>query len=130
LLRALRRGEAIGVLPDQVPSDGDGVWAPFFGRSAYTMTLPARLAALTGAAVFMVHGERLDRGQGWQVWFERFDATPTPAAINHAMEQLIRRLPDQYFWGYNRYKVPPRAQQVGAANPERAYAAHRGRDEP
>jgi KDO2-lipid IV(A) lauroyltransferase len=109
LLRALKRGEAIGVLPDQVPSDGDGVWAPFFGRPAYTMTLPQRLARLTGAAVLMACGERLEDGAGWRVRFERLDGEPSPEAVNRAMEGLIRRIPDQYFWGYNRYKTPPRA---------------------
>ncbi|MFZ4757745.1 MAG: lysophospholipid acyltransferase family protein [Burkholderiaceae bacterium] len=107
LLRALKRGEAIGVLPDQVPSDGDGVWAPFFGRAAYTMTLPHRLARVTGAAVLTACGERLPRGEGWRVRFEAFDGEPTPEAVNLAMEVMIRRIPDQYFWGYNRYKSPP-----------------------
>jgi KDO2-lipid IV(A) lauroyltransferase len=109
LLRALKRGEAIGVLPDQVPSDGDGVWAPFFGRPAYTMTLPQRLARLTGARVLTACGERLPRGEGWRVRFEPFDGEPTPATVNAAMETMIRRIPDQYFWGYNRYKAPPGA---------------------
>lgn len=119
LLRALKRGEMIGVLPDQVPSDGDGAWAPFFGRPAYTMTLPQRLAQATGAAVFMVAGERLPEARGWRVHVEALDDA-SPAAVNRAMEALIRRFPAQYFWGYNRYKVPERArgkpqhQQQGA----------------
>jgi Kdo2-lipid IVA lauroyltransferase/acyltransferase len=62
MLRALRAGEAVGLLPDQVPPRGLGVWAPFFGRDAYTMTLPARLVQQTGAAVLLVWGERLPRG--------------------------------------------------------------------
>ena len=106
LLRALRRHECIGILPDQVPSDGDGVWAPFFGRPAYTMTLPQRLARLTGAPVLIAHGERLASGEGWVVRFEALAGDPSPEAINRAMEALIRRVPDQYFWGYNRYKSP------------------------
>jgi KDO2-lipid IV(A) lauroyltransferase len=101
------------VLPDNVPSDGDGVWAPYFGRPAYTMTLPQRLARLTGAAVLMACGERLPAGGGWRVWFEALAGDSTPEGVNTAMETMIRRLPDQYFWGYNRYKVPP-----GAARPE------------
>jgi KDO2-lipid IV(A) lauroyltransferase len=117
LLRALRRGEAIGVLPDQVPSDGDGVWAPFFGRPAYTMTLPQRLARLTGAAVLMACGERLPAGGGWRVRFEALAGEPSPEAVNTAMETMIRRLPDQYFWGYNRYKVPPRVSRPDGSPP-------------
>jgi KDO2-lipid IV(A) lauroyltransferase len=104
LLRALRRGEAIGMLPDQVPSDGDGAWAPFFGRPAYTMTLPERLAHATGAAVLMTVGERLAPGRGWLVRFERLHGEASPVAINAAMERLILACPDQYLWSYNRYK--------------------------
>jgi lauroyl/myristoyl acyltransferase len=51
MMRALRKGETVGLLPDQVPPDGMGVWAPFFGQPAYTMTLAARLVQQTGAAV-------------------------------------------------------------------------------
>ncbi len=107
LVRALRRGEAIGVLPDQVPSEGEGRWVPFFNRPAYTMILPQRLAALTGALVLMGHAERLPRGQGWIVRIEPLEADPGPLEVNRAMEAIIRRLPAQYFWGYNRYKAPP-----------------------
>ncbi len=107
LLRALRQGEAIGVLPDQVPTHGEGTWAPFFGHPAYTMTLPERLATLTGAHVLLAHGERLAGGRGWIVRIEPFTGLPTPAAINQAMEALIRRFPEQYYWGYNRYREPP-----------------------
>lgn len=117
MLRALRRGEAVGLLPDQVPPDGMGVWAPFFGRAAYTMTLAARLAQQTGAALLLAWGERLPQGRGYVVHLAPFDE-PLPrgdtdqaecaAAINRAMERLIRRCPQQYLWGYDRYKKPRR----------------------
>ena len=112
LARALKRGEAIGMLPDQVPGRGEGVWARFFGKPAYTMTLPARLQKLTGAALLLARGERLADGQGWIVHFSRLDETlsddPATAAtqINTALEALIRSNPEQYLWGYNRYKKP------------------------
>jgi KDO2-lipid IV(A) lauroyltransferase len=106
MLRALRRGEAVGVLPDQVPTEGDGVWSPFFGRPAYTMTLPTRLAELTGAQVIVGWAQRLPRARGWVAHFEPLAGAPSPDAINQAMESVIRRLPEQYFWGYNRYKTP------------------------
>lgn len=106
MLRALRAGEAVGLLPDQVPGDGEGRWVPFFGRRAYTMTLPLRLVQSSGAAVVLTVAERLPGGDGWRVHFERMRETPTPEAVNGAMERLIRRWPEQYLWGYNRYKVP------------------------
>jgi KDO2-lipid IV(A) lauroyltransferase len=106
LLRALRRNEAVGLLPDQVPGDGEGEWTPFFGAPAYTMTLPLRLAQASGAAVVLATGERLGWGAGWRIHLERMEETPTPRAVNEAMERLVRRLPPQYLWGYNRYKRP------------------------
>lgn len=111
-VRALKRGEAVGMLPDQVPTQGDGVWAPFFGRQAYTMTLAGKLAAQTGVAVILTAGERLPHGKGWRIHYVRLpEPLPTDAAdqarlINEAMEALIRRFPTQYLWSYKRYKVP------------------------
>jgi len=107
LLKALRRGEAIGMLPDQAPRFGEGAWAPFFGRPAFTMTLAARLQQATGCAAFMVFAERLPRGEGYRLHVEPLDdGIPHEAALNRAVEQVIRMRPEQYLWGYNRYKVP------------------------
>ena len=106
LLRALRRGEIVGLLPDQVPDAGEGEWAPFFGRPAYTMTLPGRLAQSSGAGVCLLVAERLSQGRGWRVHVDAFADSATPSALNAAMERLVRRFPEQYLWGYNRYKQP------------------------
>jgi KDO2-lipid IV(A) lauroyltransferase len=112
LVKALRSGQPVGILPDQVPQEGEGVWAPFFGRPAYTMTLPAKLAQLGRADIVLTYAERLPGGRGYVVRFVPFDGdlSGTPAeqaaAINRAMEQLIARCPAQYFWSYNRYKQP------------------------
>jgi KDO2-lipid IV(A) lauroyltransferase len=89
-----------------------GVWAPFFGAQAYTMTLSARLAQQSGAAVLVVWGERLSWGRGFRLHFralrETLSEEPQRAAaqINAEMEQLIRECPQQYLWGYARYKQP------------------------
>jgi KDO2-lipid IV(A) lauroyltransferase len=126
LAKTLRRGEPIGVLPDQVPQEGEGVWAPFFGRTAYTMTLPAKLAQMAKADVILVYAERLPKGRGFVVRFVPFDGTldgsaaEQAGAINLAMEKLIARCPAQYFWSYNRYKKPhgappPDTVDAGAA---------------
>jgi len=110
-VRSLRRGEAVGLLPDQAPK-GDGVWVPFFGRMAYTMTLPGKLAEQTGAPLILAAGERLPGGRGWRMHVKRLtgplpQTVETQAAwINSEMEEMIRRFPQQYLWGYNRYKVP------------------------
>ena len=109
--KALQRGEAVGLLPDQNPGIGEGAWADFFGRPAYTMTLVSRLQKSTGALLVMVYAERLPRGTGYQLHFEAlpsesFDETK----LNRAVEAVVRRSPAQYLWGYNRYKVPAGAK--------------------
>jgi KDO2-lipid IV(A) lauroyltransferase len=120
LMRALRQGGTLGMLPDQVPPDGMGTWAPFFGQPAYTMTLAARLAQQSGADVLLIWSERLPRGAGFVVHVQAL-AQPLPergglseeawtraaaTCINRAMEALIRQRPEQYLWGYHRYKRP------------------------
>lgn len=117
LLKALKKREAVGLLPDQVPGAGEGIRADFFGKPALTMTLAARLTEVSGTCVISVYAERLPGGKGFHT---RFCAPSTPIvgsleervqAINHEMEALIRRCPEQYLWGYNRYKnVPPPPQ--------------------
>lgn len=120
MIRALKRGEVVGLLPDQVPPEGLGVWVPFFGRPAYTMTLAGRLVQQTGAALLLVWGERLPRGGGYRVRVselgEPLPADPVRAAetVNRAMERLILQCPQQYLWGYHRYKSP-RASTAGDA---------------
>ncbi|HYB51651.1 MAG TPA: lysophospholipid acyltransferase family protein [Burkholderiaceae bacterium] len=112
MLRALRDRQIVGLLPDQVPSRGEGVWAPFFGRPAFTMTLPARLARAHDAIVVLLFAQRLAHGAGYRIYWERL---PEPLSgeplvdatrINQAMERLILRCPEQYLWSYNRYKTP------------------------
>ncbi len=118
LAKALKRGEAVGILPDQVPSGGEGTWAPFFGKPAYTMTLVHRLQQLTGAPVVAVFAERLPRGAGYRGHVRVLaddgmlpeDPSAAAAVINRAIEELVAEAPTQYLWGYNRYKHPTGAE--------------------
>jgi Kdo2-lipid IVA lauroyltransferase/acyltransferase len=111
LYKALARGEAIGLLPDQAPGVGEGVWANFFGRPAYTMTLVTRLQKASGAAVIMAFAERLPKGSGYRLHLEELPtAGLDEAALNRAVEAQVRRCPAQYLWGYNRYKTPEGAE--------------------
>ena len=113
LLKALKGGKAIGLLPDQVPQNGEGIWADFFGKQAYTMTLSAKMQQMSGAPLILTYGERLSWGRGFVIHFVAFDEPlgDTPAqqarAIHMAMEKLIAHCPAQYIWSYNRYKTPP-----------------------
>jgi KDO2-lipid IV(A) lauroyltransferase len=115
-LRALKSGEAVGLLPDQVPGEGAGQWASFFGRPAYTSTLAARLAESTGAKIVMVFCERLPRGAGYIMRLHELSlgaqSESSARLINRQVELLIGLRPTQYLWSYNRYKTP-----AGAAKP-------------
>ena len=112
MVRALRAGECVGLLPDQVPPDGQGEWAPFFGKEAYTMTLSVRLATQTGAVVLFAWGERLAWGRGYRVHVQSFPqewSASIPQALsqlNRVMESMVSSAPQQYLWGYARYKTP------------------------
>lgn len=111
IIKGLRQGVSTGLLPDQAPGKGEGLWIPFFGRPAYTMTLAARLSEVKNTQVLLFWGERL-AGRGWRL---HILAPQSPiegtleeraACINREIEALIRRCPAQYLWAYNRYKVP------------------------
>ena len=115
LIKALKKGEMVGMLPDQAPKTGEGVWLKFFGRYAYTMTLAARLTE-TGAASLLTWGERLPGGRGYRIHFlpprVPFSGSTVERAqqINDEVEALVRECPAQYLWGYNRYKRPAGAE--------------------
>ncbi|ATE62256.1 lysophospholipid acyltransferase family protein [Thauera sinica] len=123
LVKTLRNRGAVGMLPDQVPGAGEGVWAPFFGRPAWTMTLAARLAEVKGVRTIYCWVERLPRGEGFVMRLYpptlplEGDLEARCATINREVERLIMLRPEQYLWGYNRYKKPrsPRTGDSGGA---------------
>jgi KDO2-lipid IV(A) lauroyltransferase len=110
LLKALKKGEAVGMLPDQVPGAGDGDWAEFFGRPAYTMTLASKLAQRSQAPIVLTYAIRLPHGAGFELSFESMPPRETGETaarhLNRALETIVRRCPEQYMWSYNRYKTP------------------------
>ena len=119
--KALRTNQAVAMLTDQVPPEGLGLWAPYFGRPAYTMTLAARLALQSGAALLPVSCERLPCGRGYRlnIWpaladdtdedesdTVRADMLKRVTRINQSIEAIVLSQPGQYLWGYARYKTP------------------------
>jgi KDO2-lipid IV(A) lauroyltransferase len=107
---AIKRGEVVGFLPDQVPGLGEGEWSEFFGRPAYTMTLAAKLAERDNVACYLAFARRLPRGGGYSIVLRSLPP-PQPGEsatrrVNRALEELVRECPEQYLWGYNRYKTP------------------------
>lgn len=111
ILKAMRNGGILGCLPDQVPGRGEGVWAPFFGEPAFTMTFPMKIARQFNCFIYVACSERVE-GRGWRIHFRRLnldltgDAVKDATAMNSGLESVIREFPEQYIWNYNRYKVP------------------------
>jgi KDO2-lipid IV(A) lauroyltransferase len=115
LMQALRRGEYVGILPDQEPKANRGsVFAPFFGVPAFTMLLINRLARKTGARVIFMFAERLPGTAGF-----RIHCQPAPAgidaeddlagatALNAGIEACVNVCPEQYVWAYKRFRKRP-----------------------
>lgn len=126
VLAALKRGEAAGFLPDQVPGVGEGEWVEFFGRPAYTMTLASRLAARRDVTCCLAYARRLPKGGGYALVLRRLPAAREGESdarrVNRALEALVKDCPEQYLWGYNRYKRPRGAQQPLESESVRAAA--------
>ena len=122
--KALKANQAVALLTDQVPPEGLGVWVPFFGKPAYTMTLAARLALQSGAALLPVSCERLPHGAGYvlKIWPPvdglKTDVMATVTSINKALEMIVLSQPGQYLWGYARYKTPRHPTSEHAAAKE------------
>lgn len=109
LLRTLNEGELIGILPDQVPAAGSGVFAPFFGQDTYTMTLACKLAQRSGVRVFCGYARRLPGGAGFRVTMRELDLrrdsiAESAAAMNRAIEDMVLECPEQYQWEYKRFR--------------------------
>lgn len=117
LYKALGRGELLAILPDQDPGDEGGVFAPFFGIPANTMTLLPRLAHKSRAVVLFAYAERLPEGRGYHLHFSpapkalaEADVNKAAAALNAGVESCVRQLPEQYQWSYKRFKRQPAGQ--------------------
>jgi len=117
LLKALRAGEGVGILPDQVPEPEGGLFAPFFGQPAFTMTLIANLAARTGATVICGYAKRLHDETGFEICLRPAgdkiaseNLHEAVEALNQSVEACVRDCPEQYQWEYKRFKKRPAGQ--------------------
>lgn len=117
LYRALNQGRLIGILPDQDPGIENGEFANFFGIQAYTMTLLSRLAHKYQTRVFFAYAQRLDRGSGYHIHFSEADQSirdemlqSSVQSLNNAVEMCVRERPEQYQWGYKRFKTRQKKQ--------------------
>jgi Kdo2-lipid IVA lauroyltransferase/acyltransferase len=123
LMRALKSGPVItGILPDQVPDERGGRFAPFFGHPALTGTLPVKLIQQSGARAFLMFAKRLPGTAGYSLIIREADPAIYDAdidtaltAMNRSVEALVREAPEQYVWNYKRF----RRQTDGWKNPYR-----------
>ena len=114
LFKVLKEGGATGILPDQQPKNGDGVFVPFFGIQALTMTLVNRLAERTGATLLYGWCERTGPNLDFALHIEPAEAQIAApdlqlavATLNAGIERIARRDPAQYQWTYKRYTLRP-----------------------
>jgi len=117
LARALKNNELIGIPPDQDPRDAGGLFAPFFGIKTNTITLASRLALKSGARQIFCVAERLSWGRGFKIHFEPIeiaegaDIEQHLRAINHKVETMVQRTPQQYQWSYKRFRTRPEGEK-------------------
>jgi KDO2-lipid IV(A) lauroyltransferase len=114
LIRYIREKRPFYYLPDQDPGGAEGIFVPFFGVPAATVTAMSRIARMTGAVVIPCYNRILPRGRGFEVRFEApledypsDDAEKDARRMNEMLEQVVRLHPEQYLWSYRRFKTRP-----------------------
>ena len=114
-MHALKRGEYVGILPDQEPkADRGALFAPLFGVPAFTMLLVSRLARKTGARVVFMFAERLPGRRGFHVHclpaaedIGSENDEVAARALNEGVERCVALCPEQYIWPYKRFRHRP-----------------------
>lgn len=114
LAKDLRAGGVIGVLPDSIASSGDGVWVEFFGKKVFATTLAAKMSMMPGAVTFIVATKRVKNG--FEVNYIPFvpdtDITTVVQDIYKVIEKAVLEAPEQYYWSYDRFRVPNHASPI------------------
>lgn len=108
----LKQGGNIGILPDQVPADNAGVFAPFFKRACFTSTIITKLANRHHCKVIVGYAIRSkNRPIQYDIHYSNapkkmYDPDPVQAAygLNEFIEELTRISPEDYLWSYKRFK--------------------------
>lgn len=112
ILDHLKQRNVFIVLADQEPEKGSGMYADFFGKPAYTMTLPKKLVEKTGAQMLLFYIERTKKGFNVRIIEPRNLSSDEPLenylnSMNNNLETIIRMNMPQFEWGYKRFKTPP-----------------------
>lgn len=114
LLKQLKSGGTVGLLPDQEPDLEAGVFAPFFNVPANTMTLMPKLAERGKATIVFCFAKRLPKGRGWHMHYlapdqaiYSEDKLLSATALNQTVERCVEHCPEQYAWNYKRFQLLP-----------------------
>ncbi|MCC2645620.1 MAG: hypothetical protein K0R94_1398 [Burkholderiales bacterium] len=119
LLRALKNGGVIGILPDNVASGGDGVWVDFFGKKVFATTLAAKLILFPGVTTFFVSSMRVDNGfiMDYRSYIPKTtNISEIVQDIYKTLETIVLNAPTQYYWSYDRFRTPGHAPLINADN--------------
>jgi len=132
VLQALKRGHPVSLLPDQVPTQSAGIYAPFFGHPALTMSFAHRLIRNNNPLVVL--GSCTRQASGFKITFSELpeaihaeDVDESVAVMNRAIEKLVRTQLAQYQWEYKRFKKPPPGGIDPYKNPPGTVSAARKR---
>tara|TARA_B100000809_G_scaffold129274_1_gene127246 strand:- start:2220 stop:3116 length:897 start_codon:yes stop_codon:yes gene_type:complete len=112
LIKTLKQGACVGMLPDQVPDNRGGIYAPFYGQKALTMTLVHKLIDRTDCTAVMVQAKRVKGG--FEMMFAKPDADiysadllQSATALNRSIEDSVSNCVEQYQWEYKRFRKQP-----------------------
>jgi len=115
IIRWLRSGHMLGILPDQDIDSLSGVFVDFFGRAAYTSVAPVKLSLMTGAPIATVFLLR-EPGDRYRLVLDDVIRPSVETSQEEAIqkyttmwmkscEKIIRQHPEQWGWMHNRWKT-------------------------
>ena len=117
MLDILERGGGLGLVGDQ-DAGPRGLFVDFLGRPASTFKSIAVLSLQYGAPIFVLGAARVGNPLRYVIYLEDtilpedYSDNPDPAQAitlryTQALERLVRRFPEQYFWLHRRWKSQP-----------------------
>ena len=112
IVRALREGKMLYLLPDMDLGPHESVFVPFYGVPTATVPSLSRFARLGHARVVPVITRLTDFGYEVKVhpaWpdYPTADATADAALMNRHLQDYIDEMPEQYYWVHKRFKTRP-----------------------
>lgn len=110
IFKHLKQGGLTVILPDHLPKESGGIYSPFFGQKTLSTTLVSKLASKTQCNVIGLSCIR-DEVSGFNVHCSRLsddilskDLQISVDSLNIALEKMINLAPEQYIWGYKRFR--------------------------